>query len=190
MGPTKLLNGGMESTKLTNSSPEQKDISDGSDDDGSEQETAEYMNGMESTDVQDIVDDDEEDDEDEEEQTLENHFSMQAEDDFDEEESEKPKLPQAQLDELQQTIFIQAGKLRQYESKMSEFAQLQSQMSQNDKFNNLYFELLQSKNREDAINKKAVNEFKEMIISNLQSLRNDYAKQQSKIQRLQSAVNA
>merc|ERR1712045_734297 len=29
-----------------------------------------------------------------------------------------------------------------------------------------------------------------MIISNLQSLRNDYAKQQSKIQRLQSAVNA
>merc|ERR1712019_65358 len=115
---------------------------------------------------------------------------MQAEDDFDEEESEKPKLPQAQLDELQQTIFIQAGKLRQYESKMSEYAQLQSQKSQNDKFNDLYFELLQSKNREDAINKKAVNEFKELIISNLQSLRNDYVKQQSKIQRLQSAVNA
>merc|ERR1712174_24243 len=63
-------------------------------------------------------------------------------------------------------------------------------MSQNDKFNDLYFELLQSRNKQDALNKKAVNEFKKMIIFNLRSLRSDYAKQHSKIQKLQSAVNA
>jgi len=192
--PTKLMNGGIETTKSTKiSGAEQKDISDGSDDDdiGSEQETAEYMNGMESTDVQDIVDDEDEDDEedDDEEQNLENHFSMQAEDDFEEEE-EKCKLPQAQLDELQQTIFFQGEKLREYESKINEYESLQYQMSQNDKFNDLYFELLQSRNKQDALNKKAVNEFKKMIIFNLRSLRSDYAKQQSKIQKLQSAVNA
>merc|ERR1719356_1340634 len=62
-------------------------------------------------------------------------------------------------------------------------------MSQNEKFNRLYFELLQAKNTEHALNKKAVNEFKEIIICNLKSLRNDYAKQQSKIHSLQRAVN-
>merc|ERR1712228_917231 len=164
---TKLMNGrpvnelpvnGMSENKLT----EQKEISEGSD--GSEQETAEYMNGMESTDVN-IDDDDEEDDD--EQENLENHFSMQPDDDFDDnEEEEKQKL-----NELQQTNFFQARQLREYKNKMNEYKE------SNANINTLYFELLATKNNDDALNKKELIFFKKSILSSLHSLRSEYVKQ-------------
>ena len=135
-----------------------------------------------SIDVQDIADDDDDDEDDDEHQDLDNHFSMQPDDDFDENDDDDEEAQN--LDELRQTIYFQAGKLREYECKMSEYEQYKAS---NDKFTNLYFALLQRRNNEDALTKKEVNAFKRMIISNLRSLRSDYSK---KIQKLQSAVNA
>merc|ERR1712129_210243 len=81
-----------------------------------------------------------------------------------------------------------------YQSQMSEFDEYKLQ---NANIHSMHFRMLQARHTAQAIQKRAqrdatneLNAFKEQIISNLLLLRDDYSKQQNKIQKLQQNLNA
>merc|ERR1711933_531786 len=81
----------------------------------------------------------------------------------------------------------------EYKSKMQEYEELKVQ---NAAIHTMHFQLLQAQNNAQAIHERQrqsveneLNAFKELAISALMTLRDDYAKQQDKIQKLQQSVN-
>lgn len=173
--------------KIENETAEQKASSDIDIDgtDGSEQETEQYMNGMESTDVNN--DDDDEEEEETEAATLDNHFSMQADDDYEDENEEEEE------EETKEDVVVNDN-FSKYKSKMTEYEELKAQ---NANIHTMHFKMLQAQNTERAIHARQrqnveneLNAFKEIAISALMALGNDYSKQQDKIQTLQQNLNA